>query len=356
VLLAGWQSPHGPKSAEIYDPATNSFTRAADMICPRGFNPVSTTLADGRVLLAGGFAESESGHSKDLPDTIEAYDAAAHKWSVIGRLPAEVRPSDAVTLRGGLVLFITETGDEQGVLLFDPASGSIEPVGPPDMAVNGSPVATLLRDGSVVITHLEYGEGTPGSSNAYLYDPQTRQTSPLPRMAHSRSGHQASLMADGRVLITGGTDNLEPSAEIFDPATRTFAVAGRMVAPRVLHRDVALPDGRVLSVGGIADVESEPLPPGVRPGMSPEEIHQLIRSQRHRERPELACEAEIYDPTTNRFSALPEPPASPETDSGPHTGLHLVMPGGEVLFLTSYGAMYFTPGTNSWRFPQTGRR
>jgi hypothetical protein len=54
VLLAGWQSPWGPKSAEWYDPKRNAFERAADMPTPRAFDQVSTLLKDGRVLLVGG--------------------------------------------------------------------------------------------------------------------------------------------------------------------------------------------------------------------------------------------------------------------------------------------------------------
>jgi hypothetical protein len=68
-------------------------------------------------------------------------------------------------------------------------------------------------------------------------------------MAVARAGHEATLLADGRVLVTGGHGS-SPAAEIFDPATNSFGGAGNMTAPRRDHTATLLLDGSVLVAGG----------------------------------------------------------------------------------------------------------
>lgn len=66
-------------------------------------------------------------------------------------------------------------------------------------------------------------------------------------MSLARSGHTATLLKDGRVLVAGGGDR----AEIFDPKTVTFAqAAGSLDQPRHFSTATLLADGRVLIVGG----------------------------------------------------------------------------------------------------------
>jgi hypothetical protein len=89
---------------------------------------------------------------------------------------------------------------------------------------------------------------------------ETSRTRPLAHanlvgsMIWPRVAHAATLLSDGRVLITGGSaysnESPIPWAEIFDPATGTFRTAGAMAVPRHGHVAVALHDGRVLVAGG----------------------------------------------------------------------------------------------------------
>src|SRR5262249_28152921 len=69
-------------------------------------------------------------------------------------------------------------------------------------------------------------------------------------MTTPRSGHTATLLLNGQVLITGGSKERPASAELFDPVTNTFVPTGNMTTGRFGNSATLLPDGRVLIVGG----------------------------------------------------------------------------------------------------------
>jgi hypothetical protein len=343
VLLAGWQAPRGGMTAEFYSPEAKAFTRAPDMPNARAFNPVAILLKNGRVLVAGGDTPS---HGR--VEAIDIFDPVANRWMTTGKLPPETRLADGVALEDGGVLFTTEEGGTEALLRFDPLMGSLGSVGHPSMVVNGTPLATLLQNGKVLVTHLEYGGPNSPCPNAFLFDPVSRTTTPLPRMAQNRAQHQATLLKDGRVLITGGAEGA-PSAELFDPKKGTFEPAGEMLVPRALHRAVALSDGRVLIFGGVPSKMSESMPASTPLlGNTPKEIEKIL-SARPRPMPrtlEMGCE--IFDPGTNRFSECPPPPFLSNGGMGPRNGVHILLPDGRVLLLALEGPITFDPVHLTW--------
>src|SRR5689334_12285474 len=76
---------------------------------------------------------------------------------------------------------------------------------------------------------------------------------PLPE---GRGEHTATLLPDGRVLVVGGqTDAANANtalnkATIYNAQTNSWAEAATMTAARSGHTATLLPDGRVLVVGG----------------------------------------------------------------------------------------------------------
>ena len=110
----------------------------------------------------------------------------------------------------------------------------------------------LLNNGNVLAVS---GHPLDGKSlaSAELYDPITSRWKGTGSLTHSRgSGNAAVLLADGRVLLAGGTSNSKAlrEVEIYD------AMKGRwiVVAPLAVARDapaVTLRSGHVLAAGGI---------------------------------------------------------------------------------------------------------
>jgi hypothetical protein len=68
---------------------------------------------------------------------------------------------------------------------------------------------------------------------------------PTGSMIFATTQGRATLLPDGRVLVTGG-----PAPELYNPATGTWAVTGQMNTPRAGATATLLPDGQVLAAGG----------------------------------------------------------------------------------------------------------
>ncbi|WP_426367958.1 Kelch repeat-containing protein [Streptomyces sp. E-08] len=191
------------------------------------------------------------------------------RWAAAGELPWERNlfgaASSAVRLGDGQVL-IAGGGDdrlkaEDGTALFDPRSGAWTGAAPLREA-RRMHSTTLLADGRVLVA------GGSGGSAAYpvqaldsaeVYDPDERRWSDGGRMGQGRCGHSATLLPDGRVLVAGGTAARSPdserslvSAEVFDPESGRWSPTAPMLDARSFHPAVALPGGAVLVAGGWA--------------------------------------------------------------------------------------------------------
>jgi hypothetical protein len=193
---------------EIYSPATNSWSQLSGAPFAFPYYPHVYQLADGRVLVPA---------TSEAPIVSEVLDLRALAWTAVGGTAALDGGSSAMYLPSK----------------FLKMGKSVDP------------------DDPVV----------PSVATAYVLDmthasPAWRQVA---SMTFPRTYHDATLLPNGNVLVTGGgtttnaidTTHAVLPAEVWSAATQTWARLASMSAPRLYHSGaLLLPDGRVLVSGG----------------------------------------------------------------------------------------------------------
>jgi N-acetylneuraminic acid mutarotase len=260
VLVVGGSddSNNGMFSAELYDPATGKWTDTGSMAEARCYH-TATLLPNGKVLVTGGI--KFLGHFLDRAlDSAELYDPATGKWTDTGTMSIERMNHTATLLPNGKVLVVGGSIYDGNICtgstaeLFDPATGKWSETGELNTARAGH-TATLLANGKVLVIGGKNSIATTDSlSSVELYDPATGTwTAADPMLITGRCDHTATLLANGKILVTGGwygagRNNL--LAELYDPATGKWEHTGQMIYRRSTHTATLLPDGKVLVIGG----------------------------------------------------------------------------------------------------------
>jgi len=250
------------------------------LVTPRT-DHTATLLADGRVLLAGGYDGA-------LAATVSAeiYNSTTNTWTATSNLNQGRRDHGTVLLSDGRALSMggSTTGDVSTVTtsaeIYNSATGLWTVT--PDMITARSffdPV--LLANGKVLVAGGHIAGPPFETASRELYDPTSGTWSATGSLLQPRTQYHATLLADGRVLVAGGfnqTAGLIAQSELYDPATGTWSSSGSLNIPRDSNVQVRLADGRVLVAGGIKRFGFETHPP------------------------KITASAEIYDPVTGIWS------------------------------------------------------
>ena len=242
--------------SELFDPQTDTFAPTGAMTRGRDGNATITPLLDGRVLVTGGIGQDAQGSNVALASA-EVYDPATGTFAATANDMGSVRYFHAASrLADGRVLIVGGWGEGERLAsaeIYDPATNRFTPTGSMVSARN-SHTATTLQDGRVlVVGGLTIDAYT--LDTAELFDPATGQFTETGSLADPRFMATASLQANGRVLVGGGLDNgaWRPHGEVYDPETGTFTQRGEIHWSRHDHAQTSLPDGRVLFTAGLTD-------------------------------------------------------------------------------------------------------
>lgn len=312
VLVSGGydNSGNASDSAEIYDPQTNSWAVTTSMSTGRRSHK-SLLLPDGDVLVLGGYDRNNvittsverynpttrtwsnvevSSFSGDIIDatplasgevlvtggvgtdpiytSAAIYQPANEAWTAVASIPEDWNPSNlhvngnrhgvayrSLRLQDGRVLVLGGEADLEinsaAVTLFNPLTRSWETKA--SAFQNGTAfTATLLPQGLVLVTGGKYADiPTQYARQTRWYDPVLDVWTPTGDLATARSGHTATLMPDGSVMVIGGVpESASRSIERLVPGSSTWVSVGLLINGRVGHTATLLPNGSVLVVGG----------------------------------------------------------------------------------------------------------
>lgn len=283
-------------SAELYDPATGTWSAAGRISMPF---VTATVLGDGKVLVLVG--DPNGG-----PREAEVYDPTSGTWTATGPMDPSSEEADQFTaLRDGRVLLAGRVGAQ----VYDPASGTWTVTGPMVRECCG-PLA-VLEDGRV----LDIG-------GAQTYDPANGTWTATGKMNDQDASGAVALLSDGKVLAAGGRgwklpDNYYTvdSAQVYDPVTGSWTAIANMNAKTWTTAAFLQPDGKVLVVGSAGpEFHAEMYDPAtgtwttlpVRPGIRYRAATLLsdgavlVTGQTDAEQP--ACTADLYDPRTGSWT------------------------------------------------------
>ena len=253
LLSAGGHSGidnQGILATTIFNFASNTWTSGPNMQNGRWY-PSNTTLANGEVLTLGG------GDSEQATNLIPEVYQLSGTWRVLSTasLFLPYYPFTFVTPTGSVFV----AGPSQTTYFLDPTGTGRWTSGPSNLYGFRDYGSALMYDAGKVFM---VGGGGPTAS-AEVIDLNAGAGAnwrAVPSMAVARRQNNATILADGKVLVTGGTNsagfNVAPTsaavlaAELWDPATEQWKTLARMTHYRLYHSiALLLPDGRVLSAG-----------------------------------------------------------------------------------------------------------
>jgi len=257
VLVAGGETSNGPTNiTELFDPATGTWSLwpVVGRTCTTCHTDPPSDASDKP---AGHLHTPRYGHTATLmPDgtVLVAGGKNANGYLM------NVEPAAGPGTGPGI-------GLEVSVEQYDPVTGTWAPpkacedchrhglagghyghLGPTGRSGH---TATLLPNGEVLIAGGELdGHAIP---SAMLYDPAHREWIDTTSMATARYSHRATLLTNGKVLVTGGynsSGDAVDSAELYDPASGTWTTTSPLGTARAMHTATLLPNGNVLVAGG----------------------------------------------------------------------------------------------------------
>lgn len=262
LVVGGTIAPSGAigttPTVELFDPVAGRWRGGAPLNQPRS-GQTATLLATGQVLVVGGEAlDAATGQARLVPSA-ELYDPASNTWTLTTP-PARARVGHTATLLsdGRVLIAAGETDGANGqrelgatAELFDIVGGSWTLTGDLSLA-RADATATLLTNGQVLVTGGRVSGGNITAA-AELFDPGRGVWSVASGLGTPRAKQTATRLLDGRVLVAGGYEREAAmptgSAERYDPASAGWVRVAPPIA-RTGGRAVLLRDGAVLVVGG----------------------------------------------------------------------------------------------------------
>jgi hypothetical protein len=257
LVTGGHMGEWETDSCELFDPEIGTWTWTGGM---EGFRSghTATLLADGKMLAAGGF------NGEVYLDSCEIYDPATGEWTATGSLNQARTSHEAVLLSDGKVLVVGGSYEDDyefyalsSCELFDPGTGTWSFLESELNIGRSGPNLEVLPDGRLLVLGGYVGSGT-FTSSCEMYDPGDPEPvwEAVESMIVERHGGCSVALASGLVMIMGGLwyDGFEyvpiSGCELYDPDADSWIETSELIVARQGHEAVVLGNEAVLVTGG----------------------------------------------------------------------------------------------------------
>ena len=252
VLMTGGITSGGGRtaSAEVFDPASRQWSLVRPMIMPRNRHTL-TLLADGKVLATGGYLTHADPYQQ-YQQSAEIYDPATDTWIPAGNIGGtasgalRLAPAGRASADRRWRRLRRVQGNRR---VFNPSTRTFS-YGPGLAERRYFHSAATLPDGRILIAGgMNFATQF---SDAWAFNPATGQWQAAGQMSRARLYFPMTLMADGRVLAASGYSGTSaiPNTDVFNPITNSWQSVPSMTAPRYLPSIAPLKDGGAIVVGG----------------------------------------------------------------------------------------------------------
>jgi hypothetical protein len=258
-LTIGGIRNYSNERTTIFSPQTNTISSGSPMLYARWY-PTVVPLTNGELLILGG---------RDAPGTATTHTPEVYNpssgWRTLWNASSDLAygndalqawyyprawqaPNGKVFLWGhdGNLFYLSPAGNGTLTQLTQETLASWNYM--PALMYAPGKVMSMRYAGRVVVIDINGQQ------------PVVTEIAPL---SQTRVWSSATVLADGKVLVTGGSSepnrlvNVAYHAEIWNPATGQWTPGAKAVKPRLYHSTaLLLPDATVLTMGGGASVDS----------------------------------------------------------------------------------------------------
>ncbi len=207
-------------------------------------------MADGNILVTGG-----SGYY-DILNSCEIYDYKNDEWRLTTPMNSIRYLHSLVLLPNNKILAIGGWKN-RSCEIFDPETETWTYTDSLKDKHWDAYTVTVLQDGKVLICGGYYltfdGNPSPTLNSCEIYDYETGKWSYVASMHYKRSGHTATLLNNGNVLVAGGSADSAVElnkCEIYEPKENRWIEIDSINLARSAHNSLLLANGNVLISGG----------------------------------------------------------------------------------------------------------
>jgi N-acetylneuraminic acid mutarotase len=255
LLVAGGHNGsanNGLRTGYLFDSSSNTWTVSSSLMTNGRWYPTVTSLANGEMLVVSGDMTSAQGVNP-IPEVWQTNNGGG--WRELGSASMSLPLYPWMHLAPNGQVF--NAGPNANTRYLDTSgTGAWSAVANHITGGRDYGSSVMYDEGKVIVI----GGGNPVKTAEIIdLNGSTPSWQRVGSMAYARRQMNATLLPDGKVLVTGGSSSTGFNdatlavlpAEMWDPATKSFSTMASMQVPRMYHSTtVLLPDGRVLSAGG----------------------------------------------------------------------------------------------------------